>query len=137
MLFVATFWLMDDCWVKGDWLDGWLDGLEFIRNYVNFIKFSMTIVKSTVRKCLDDVAFQSILASEKIFLARDNKEWLDSSNLHSLFHYFFCIIHSLAMPTLVLSGIFTRGRMWPRTIHAFNYVHVQFFHNWWFSLYRL
>ena len=56
---------------------------ESISNYVNFIQFSnpsMTIAKSTVRKCLDDAAFQSILASERIFLARDNKEWLDLSS---------------------------------------------------------
>ena len=30
-----------------------------------------------IRKCLDDAAYQSILASERVFLARNNKEWLD------------------------------------------------------------
>ena len=51
-----------------------------IGNYLNFIKCSnptITIPKSTVRKCLDDAAYQSILASERVFLARNNKEWLD------------------------------------------------------------
>ena len=55
-----------------------------IRNYLNFIKFSnptITIPKSTVRKCLDDAAYQSILASERIFLARNNKEWLDVTSI--------------------------------------------------------
>ena len=56
----------------------------FIGNYLNFIKFSnptITIPKSTVRKCLDDAAYQSILASERIFLARNNKEWLDVTSI--------------------------------------------------------
>ena len=55
-----------------------------IGNYLNFIKFSnptITIPKSTVRKCLDDAAYQSILASERIFLARNNKEWLDVTSI--------------------------------------------------------
>ena len=55
-----------------------------IGNYLNFIKFSnptITIPKSTVRKCLDDATYQSILASERIFLARNNKEWLDVTSI--------------------------------------------------------
>jgi len=50
-----------------------------------------------------------------------------------VFINFFCIFQFLAM---VLPGICKRGCMWLRTIHAFNYAHVQFFHqyNWWFSL---
>ena len=45
-----------------------------IGNYLNFIKFSnptIIVLKSTVRKCLDYAAYQSILASERIFLARN------------------------------------------------------------------
>ena len=43
-----------------------------IGNYLNFIEFSnptITISKYTVRKCLGDAVYQSILASERIFLA--------------------------------------------------------------------
>jgi len=35
-----------------------------------------TTSRSTARKCLDDAAYQSILASERI-LSRNCKEWLD------------------------------------------------------------
>ena len=49
-----------------------------------FSNVTITISKSTVRKYLNDASYQSIqsiLASERIFLARNNKEWLDVTSL--------------------------------------------------------
>ena len=55
-----------------------------IGNYLNFIILSnptIAIPKSAVRKCLNDVVYKSILAFKRIFLARNNKEWLDVTSM--------------------------------------------------------
>jgi len=53
--------------------------LASIGNYLNFIQPFHYFSRSPTRKCLDDAAYQNILASERIFLARNCKEWLDLS----------------------------------------------------------
>jgi len=52
-----------------------------IQNFVKFSNSNITISKPTVRQCLDDAANHSILASKRIFLARNCKEWLDPINV--------------------------------------------------------
>jgi len=64
-------------------------------NYINFSNPSTTVSKSEARRCLDDAAFQSSPASERIFLARNCKEWPDltcSSNLCNFSFFFYNII---------------------------------------------
>ena len=55
--------------------------LSTIKNLLNLLKFvhpELSTSKSSIKKCLDDAASASMLASRRIFLARDCKEWTDT-----------------------------------------------------------
>ena len=52
--------------------------LSTIKNLLNLLKFvhpDVTTTKSSIKECLDNAASASMLASRRIFLARDCKEW--------------------------------------------------------------
>ena len=71
-----------------------------IQNFIQISNSNTSISKLVIRQCLDDAANHNILASKRIFLARNCKEWLDPVNVTCYVYNNFIFVFT---PTLALS----------------------------------
>ena len=101
-------------------------------NLLNFVHPEVSTSKSSIKKCLDDAASASIMASRRIFLVRECKEWHTIIRLST---YVYIVAYNIFLYSVLPCHVhidFIRGpdcgHMLPEDSYAHTFVCCTYFH---------